>query len=78
MAQNNDNGWVFKKEIQLGHLLTTLMVVVSVIIYIQKIETRLAVAESQVDQLQEDNKVLKSSLDRINSKLDRLIERGVR
>lgn len=78
MESNSNNGWIFKKEIQLGHLLTTLMVVVSVIIYIQKIETRLAVAESQVDQLQEDNKVLKSSLDRINGKLDRLIERGAR
>jgi peptidoglycan hydrolase CwlO-like protein len=72
------NGWVFKKEIQLGHLLTTLMVVVSVIIYIQKIETRLAVAESEVKQLQQDHRDLEGALNQINSKLDRLIERGAK
>jgi hypothetical protein len=68
-------GWHLKKEIQLGHLITTLTVAISAIVYVNKIEQRVAVVESQMLYQKETSSVLRSQLDRINDKLDRLIER---
>jgi len=68
-------GWHLKKEIQLGHLITTLTVAISAIVYVNKIEQRVAVVESQMLYQKETSTVLRSQLDRINDKLDRLIER---
>ena len=64
-----------KKEIQLGHLITTITVAVSAVIYINKIEQRVAVVESQVIYQKETADVLRNQLEKINDKLDRLIER---
>ncbi len=69
-------GWHLKKEIQLGHLITTVTVAISAIVYVSKIEQRVAVVESQVNYQKETSIVLRTQLDRINDKLDRLIERG--
>ncbi len=69
-------GWHLKKEIQLGHLITTLTVAISAIVYVNKIEQRVAVVESQMLYQKETSSVLRSQLDRINDKLDRLIERA--
>ncbi len=68
-------GWHLKKEIQLGHLITTVTVAISAIVYVNKIEQRVAVVESQVNFQKETAGVLRAQLDRINDKLDRLIER---
>lgn len=68
-------GWHLKKEIQLGHLITTITVAVSAVIYINKIEQRVAVVESQVIYQKETADVLRNQLEKINDKLDRLIER---
>jgi hypothetical protein len=69
-------GWHLKKEIQLGHLITTVTVAISAIVYVNKIEQRVAVVESQVNFQKETAGVLRTQLDRINDKLDRLIERA--
>ena len=69
-------GWHLKKEIQLGHLITTLTVAISAVVYVNKIEQRVAVVESQMLYQKETSSVLRSQLDRINDKLDRLIERA--
>ena len=71
----SQQGWHLKKEIQLGHLITTLTVAISAIVYVNKIEQRVAVVESQMLYQKETSSVLRSQLDRINDKLDRLIER---
>jgi hypothetical protein len=68
-------GWHLKKEIQLGHLITTITVAISAVIYINKIEQRVAVIESQVIYQKETADVLRNQLEKINDKLDRLIER---
>lgn len=68
-------GWHLKKEIQLGHLITTITVALSAVIYINKIEQRVAVIESQVIYQKETADVLRNQLEKINDKLDRLIER---
>jgi len=68
--------WHLKKEIQLGHLITTVTVAVSAILYINKIEQRVAVVEVQVASQHDGAIILRAQLEKINDKLDRLIERG--
>ena len=78
--------WHIKREIQLGHILTTLTVAVSAMFYITKLEQRIALIEQQVvSQHERDDRqdkataeallLLRSQLDRIDVKLDRLMER---
>lgn len=79
-------GWHIKKEIQLGHLLTTLTIAVSVILYVSKLEQRIALIEAQVltqrdrDDRQdkttaESMSLLRAQLERMENKLDRVLER---
>lgn len=77
MSQN-DTGerWHLKKEIQLGHLITTATVAVAAIMYINKIDQRVTVVEVQVASQRESSVVLRAQLEKINDKLDRLIERA--
>lgn len=76
VVQVDDNRWHMKKEIQLGHLITTFTVAISCVVYINKIEQRVAVMESQILAQRDSATLLRSQLDKINDKLDRLIERG--
>lgn len=41
------SGWHLKKEVSIGHLLTTLVITVTAILYLGKIETRIALLESR-------------------------------
>lgn len=86
MSTGDDGRWHLKREIQIGHIITTLTVAVSVVIYVGKIEQRLAVVESQIATQRErderQDKVLADALvrlgaqlDRLDGKLDRLAER---
>lgn len=76
VVQVDDNKWHMKKEIQLGHLITTFTVAISCVVYINKIEQRVAVMEAQIISQRDSATLLRSQLDKINDKLDRLIERG--
>lgn len=82
---NNQAGWHLKKEIQLGHIVTTVTVALSAVIYTQKLEQRIAIIENQMvaqrdrDERQDStNKELmnhlRNHLDRMELKIDRLIE----
>lgn len=77
--------WHLKKEIQLGHIVTTITVAAAAMVYVQKIEQRLAVVESQmVSQRERDDRqdklsgetyvLLRAQLERMDAKLDRLVE----
>jgi 6-phosphogluconate dehydrogenase len=89
MTANQDlaGRWHLKKEIQLGHIITTITVALAATVYVQKIEQRLAVVESQIssqrerddrqDKLANDTYVLlRQQLERMDAKLDRLVEKG--
>ena len=80
MTQENSNldSWHFKKEIQLGHLITTFTVAIAAVLYINKIEQRLSVVEVQITAQHEASVLLRAQLEKINDKLDRLIERSVK
>lgn len=78
MQQPETERWHLKKEIQLGHLITTFTVALSAVIYISKIEQRVAVIETQMVMQQQSSSILRQQLDKINDKLDRLIERATK
>ena len=68
--------WHLKKEIQLGHLITTATVAVAAIMYINKIDQRVTVVEVQIAAQRDSSILLRANLEKINDKLDRLIERA--
>jgi hypothetical protein len=82
--------WTFKKEIQLGHVFTTLTVAFSCFMYVNKIEGRLSLVEQQTstmqlaqrdrDDRQDKNTaeligLLRQQLDRLEIKIDRISEK---
>jgi len=84
-----ETGWHLKKEIQLGHVLTTLALAVAMYGYIATMEKRISMLETQaasqaaVDTRQdlENRRVyeaLLAHLGRLEDKLDRLIEARLR
>lgn len=82
---SDETGWHLKKEIQLGHVLTTLALAVAMYGYIATMEKRITLLESQaaaqmaIDGRQDVEKqqayeALFRQLTRLEDKLDRLIE----
>ena len=78
--------WHIKKEFQLGHLITTVTVAISCIVYVQHLEQRIALVEQAIveqhvrDKTQDDRVTeaitnLRADMKEIGGKLDRLIER---
>lgn len=82
---NNSQGFHLEKSVSVGHLITTVSILFSMIWWGSTVETRLAVNEAKiaesvathdrdqkdVDQLRND---IKEELKAINEKMDRLIE----
>ena len=86
MQLDTERGWHLKKEVQITQILTIVVVFVSAFWYIAKLEQRIAIIEAAVvaqrdrdaaqDRVIADSSTqLRSALERIDSKLDRLIER---
>ena len=81
--------WHFKREIQLGHIITTLTIGVSVLLYVTKQDQRIALIEQQLhqqierDQRQDQDganalRLVREDLKELGVKLDRNFERGKR
>lgn len=81
----DDLGWHIKKEIQLGHLVSTIVIAISVVLYVSKLEQRIALIEAQVaTQRDRDDRqdkstgdalsLLRAQLERMETKLDRVLE----
>lgn len=79
-------GWHLKKEIQFGHIITTLTVAVAALFYFTKIEQRIALVEQQIVQQRErDDRqdeavadalvLLRQQLEKMDVKLDKALER---
>jgi uncharacterized coiled-coil protein SlyX len=86
-AERPYDGWHLKKEIQLGHVLTTIALAVAMYGYIATMERRITLLESHAaSQAAVDNRqdienrrvyeALLAHLTRLEDKLDRLIESG--
>lgn len=80
------SGWHLKKEFQLGHIITSMVMLVSVLSYVGTIERRLSIVETQqIAQRERDDRqdlaareavgLVRSDIQTLSSKLDRLLER---
>lgn len=76
--------WHFKREIQIGHLITTVTVMASVLVYATKIEQRVALLEqSRLEQKERDERqdraandglsAINAHLSKIDDKLDKIL-----
>jgi uncharacterized coiled-coil protein SlyX len=80
-------GWHMKREIQLGHVLTTISLVLTGLFFITKMDQRITLLEdkvmgqrerdaSQDKQLADTLSRIQAQFDHLDAKLDRLIERN--
>lgn len=78
--------WHFDKRINVGEVLTTIALAGSVFIWLSSVESRVATLTTQVDSIKESQVAqtesirremtyLRGSIDKLNDKLDRLIEK---
>jgi len=68
--------WHLKKEIQVTHVVSTLLLVGAVFAYVNKIDQRLTIVETQLIAQRDSSMVQRAQLERMDAKLDRLIERS--
>jgi cell division protein FtsB len=68
--------WHLKKEIQVTHVFATLALVGSVFVYVSKVDQRLTIVETQLTAQREASVIQRAQLERMDAKLDRLIERS--
>ena len=73
---NEPQGWHLKKEIQVTHVISTLLLVGAVFAYVSKIDQRLTIVETQLIAQRDSSIVQRAQLERMDAKLDRLIERS--
>ena len=78
MSEQNEQPerWHLKKEIQITHVFTTLALVGAVYAYVQKVDQRLTIVETQLVAQREASVIQRAQLERMDAKLDRLIERS--
>lgn len=78
----NDHGWHLKKEVSVGHIVTTATILISAAAYVTSVESRFTEAEmrdmaiveriNRAERWQRDELAeIKSALRRIEDKLDR-------
>ena len=68
--------WHLKKEIQVTHVVSTLLLMGAVFAYVSKIDQRLTIVETQLIAQRDASAVQRVQLERMDAKLDRLIERS--
>ena len=73
---NEPERWHLKKEIQVTHVVSTLLLVGAVFAYVSKIDQRLTIVETQLLAQRDSSIVQRAQLERMDAKLDRLIERS--
>lgn len=64
--------WHLRKELNLTHIITTVMVIIAAIWWASGMETRLAIAETKVSAVERNSNKLEAYLIRIEDKVDRI------
>ena len=76
LANETVERWHLKKEIQITHVISTLLLVGAVFAYVNKIDQRLTIVETQLIAQRDADIAQRAQLERMDAKLDRLIERS--
>lgn len=78
MGSNDIDGWHLRKEVNVGHFLMTMTLAGGLVVWGMQIDSRITrlevLAEAQRDAQQRAIQVLEQRFDRIERKLDRLVE----
>jgi hypothetical protein len=69
--------WSVDKRVNISHLLTTLAMIVSLFAWGNKIDMRVSTLEANYRNTISNSEILNRRLERIEDKLDRIIERAV-
>jgi peptidoglycan hydrolase CwlO-like protein len=79
MSQQPTEQWHMKKEVNLVHIISTIGLLVSSMWYLSGLDKRISANEQSIEHVQsqrtEDQKRVEKQLDKINGKLDRLLEK---
>lgn len=67
----NDDRWHIKKEVSVGHLLTTAAIAISMMLWARSIEIRLTALEIAKEYNSSAFRRIEKSLNRIEDKIDR-------
>lgn len=70
--------WSLDKRINLSHLMTTVMIVLGLFQWGNKMDARVTTLEADSRHTKEVANILNKRLERIEDKLDRLIEKEIR
>lgn len=68
--------WHLDKRLNVGHILTTITIAVGVFVWASKMDSRITVLEVQQQNTAQTGIEIKSQLQELNRKLDRIIERN--
>ncbi len=74
--QSITNGWHLRKEVSLSHLLTTVIVIAAIMKFGYDMDKRVTVLEANQSHSTRSITEIKETVRRVDSKIDRLIERG--
>ena len=83
-----DTHWTFKKEVQIGQIISIAVFAITGLLYITKMDQRIAIIEDKVvaqkdrdagqdKQFSETIAHMANQVDKMDSKLDRLVERSI-
>lgn len=76
MVIKEDSHWSLDKRVNLSHILTTMAMIMSLFIWGNKIDQRVTTLEAQTKNSEATAGLLYKRLERIEDKLDRLIEKN--
>ncbi len=76
MVIKEDSHWSLDKRVNLSHILTTMAMIMSLFIWGNKIDQRVTTLEAQTKNSEVTAGLLYKRLERIEDKLDRLIEKS--
>lgn len=71
MSDQRPDGWHIKKEVSVGHILTTALIAVSMMWWASSIENRITALEVAKEYNSAAFKRIEQSLNRIEDKIDR-------
>jgi len=79
MAENKADGWHLKKEVNIAHVLTTLIVIVSGFWFFADLDKRIDTNAQELKHVKlmraESQKMFEKRLDSMDAKLDKLLEK---
>ncbi|RDH41529.1 hypothetical protein [Zooshikella ganghwensis] len=79
MTINHQDGWIFKKEVGITHIIATFSLIISGFIFGFSMDKRIDINATKTDHLEQSFKEfrneMRGELKAINVKLDRLLER---